>query len=177
MPTTVIIKQGVNPYSANRDLEENKMRKDFNRDHPAYLAPGIADGTWECETAMQERKLETDEWEDCEIDGYDPICRTGYTQRQIWRLTESKEGEKTGVYHDLKTIQPYFNDVGRGVKNFEIRKYDRDFKVGDKIILYEYVEDKLTGAWLRRRIIYILRDAEQFGLMPGYCILGLENIF
>lgn len=92
MPTTVIIKQGegreVNPYSGNRSLEENEMRKDFNRDHPAYSAPGIADGTWECELVWQERQWGYD-WENVS----EPTGITVYT-RQIWVLAESKEGEK-----------------------------------------------------------------------------------
>lgn len=77
--------------------------------------------------------------------------------------------------HNLKTIQPYFNAVGRNEKNFEIRKDDRDFKVGDDLILEEFVDGRFTGIWLAREITYILRDAEQFGLMPGFCILGLKN--
>lgn len=38
----------------------------------------------------------------------------------------------------LKTIQPFFNDVAFGSKRFEVRKNDRDFKVGDFLVLQEY---------------------------------------
>jgi ASC-1-like (ASCH) protein len=42
--------------------------------------------------------------------------------------------------HELKILPQYFNDVQDGSKNFEIRKNDRGFAVGDKIILKEYIQ-------------------------------------
>lgn len=39
--------------------------------------------------------------------------------------------------HELKLVQPFFNDVFTGKKKFEIRKNDRDFKIGDELILKE----------------------------------------
>ena len=78
--------------------------------------------------------------------------------------------------HDLKTIQPYFNDVRTGVKCFELRKDDRGFAVGDVLNLAEYVNGALTGAVITAKVIYLLRDAPQFGLMPGYVILGIEKL-
>lgn len=77
--------------------------------------------------------------------------------------------------HELKTLQPYFNAVGRDEKTFEIRKDDRGFEVGDYLVLQELLNNKLTGIWLTRKITYILRDAEQFGLMKGFCILGFNK--
>ena len=40
--------------------------------------------------------------------------------------------------HALKTIQPYYNDVWRGDKTFEVRYDDRGFQVGDLLKLEEY---------------------------------------
>lgn len=40
--------------------------------------------------------------------------------------------------HELKITEPYFSDVAFGSKNFEIRKNDRDFKVGDILILRKW---------------------------------------
>ena len=50
---------------------------------------------------MQERNPNATnafDWQDCVIDGYDPICKTGWEQRIIWRpvfvpIVEQKEGE------------------------------------------------------------------------------------
>ena len=35
--------------------------------------------------------------------------------------------------HELKTLPEYFDAVFMGKKNFEIRKNDRDYKVGDYV--------------------------------------------
>lgn len=77
--------------------------------------------------------------------------------------------------HTLKTIQPYFNDVVKGYKTFELRKMDRQFTEGDTVILQEFDGEKLTGEEHRMDIDYILKDCPQFGLMEGYCILGLKE--
>ena len=45
--------------------------------------------------------------------------------------------------HNLKLESKYFGDVVNGVKSFEIRQNDRDFNVGDYIILKRY--DPKTG--------------------------------
>jgi hypothetical protein len=78
--------------------------------------------------------------------------------------------------HELKTIEPYFLQLHLGVKDFELRKFDRDYKVGDTLILKQYnaVKRTFTGQSVIREIKYILTDATQFGLMDGYCILGLK---
>jgi hypothetical protein len=79
--------------------------------------------------------------------------------------------------HELKTIEPYFGQVYAGYKNFELRKFDRDYKVGDILILRQYNGDKkhYCGPKVTMKISYILTDASQFGLMDGYCILGLTK--
>ncbi len=75
--------------------------------------------------------------------------------------------------HELKIIPKYFEDVKSGKKNFEIRKDDRDYKVGDLITLKEYENGQYTGREIKNLpIIYILRGATKYGLMDGYCILG-----
>lgn len=40
--------------------------------------------------------------------------------------------------HELKLDDKYFNDVRDGIKTFEIRKNDRDFKAGDLLALSRY---------------------------------------
>lgn len=77
--------------------------------------------------------------------------------------------------HDLKTINPYFQAVWDGVKTFEIRKNDRNFKVGDLLKLREYLPDcsGYTGRVIYAEINYILKQNTFEGLAPGYCALGL----
>ncbi|WP_331384989.1 DUF3850 domain-containing protein [Bacillus badius] len=40
--------------------------------------------------------------------------------------------------HELKIYPQYFKAVVSGKKSFEIRKNDRDFKVGDTLLLHEF---------------------------------------
>ncbi|MEM5599315.1 DUF3850 domain-containing protein [Niallia circulans] len=49
--------------------------------------------------------------------------------------------------HFLKIQPQYFEEVRNGNKSFEIRKNDRDFKVGDTLYLQEYnpLEQEYTG--------------------------------
>jgi len=82
--------------------------------------------------------------------------------------------------HELKTWEAYFQSIKSGDKNFELRRNDRDFKVGDTLLLKEYDRNGkiYTGRKVRCRINYILKDAEaeEFGLKEGYCIMGLDRI-
>lgn len=75
--------------------------------------------------------------------------------------------------HVLKTWQPYFSHVKQGWKRFEIRSDDRGFKPGDLLVLAEWDGEDFTGQDCVRVVRYVLRDAEQFGLMPGYVALDI----
>jgi ASC-1-like (ASCH) protein len=79
------------------------------------------------------------------------------------------------MLHALKTQSSYFKALQTGEKNFEIRKDDRPFKVGDDIVLQEFEEEMYTGKEKKFAISYILRDVPKWGLKPGYCILGLKE--
>ena len=70
--------------------------------------------------------------------------------------------------HRLKIAPEYFEAQEKGIKNFEIRKNDRDFKVGDLIELAEFKDDKSTGGTLIRKITYITDYAQE----PGYVVFG-----
>lgn len=80
--------------------------------------------------------------------------------------------------HFLKVVPEYFEALAEGKKGFEIRKDDRDYKEGDNLVLEEYDPEtkEYTGRALTRRIIYVLRNAEQYGLREGFCILQIEKL-
>lgn len=81
-----------------------------------------------------------------------------------------------GATHHLKCLHPYFDAVARGDKTFEVRLNDRDFQVGDTLKLVRYVDDK--GDWehiVKRRVTYVLHGG-QFGIEPGYVVMGLEKV-
>jgi len=77
--------------------------------------------------------------------------------------------------HELKTWPEYFQAIKSGAKAFELRRDDRDFAVGDELWLREWDPDAqcFTYEDLTVRVTYVLRDAEAFGLMCGFCVLGI----
>lgn len=76
--------------------------------------------------------------------------------------------------HDLKIASEYFDLQDRGIKNFEVRLNDRDYKVGDELNLNEVSEGDYTGRSIKRKIIYIFND-ERY-VKEGYVIIGTKNI-
>jgi len=76
--------------------------------------------------------------------------------------------------HELKTWVHYYNEIVNGRKKFELRKNDRDFKVGDLLILQEYDNDtkEYTGSSCIVSVDYILHGGS-FGLDEGYCIMSI----
>jgi ASC-1-like (ASCH) protein len=64
--------------------------------------------------------------------------------------------------HELKTLPQYFEEVWKGNKTFEVRKNDRNFKVGDEVLLKEYLpfDDEYTGRKVLGMITYILQNFE-----------------
>jgi hypothetical protein len=70
---------------------------------------------------------------------------------------------QTGKVHKLKTWPPYFNEVLSGRKPFEWRIDDRDFEVGDTLVLQEYIpnpenvgrEGKYTGREITKTVSYL----------------------
>lgn len=79
------------------------------------------------------------------------------------------------MVHELKILPEYFDLVRKGIKNFEVRKNDRDFKVGDGLVLYEWTpEGGYTGLIVNKEIGYILDNPEY--CKEGYVILGFKII-
>ena len=74
--------------------------------------------------------------------------------------------------HELKILAKYFKAQKDGIKNFEIRKNDRDYKVGDDLVLLEYNPEskKKTGKLMVVKITYIT-DYKQ---KDGYVVLGTK---
>lgn len=77
--------------------------------------------------------------------------------------------------HKLKTVQPFFNDVFYNRKDFEVRKNDRDFKVGDRLQLIEVVPEGSSQRYVLKDIKYIL-EGGQYGIDKDYVVLGLKEV-
>ena len=77
------------------------------------------------------------------------------------------------MIHELKLQQPFFDDVFYNKKEFEVRKNDRNFKVGDRLKLVEFPSDK--PRFVLKDVKYIL-EGGQYGIENGYVVLGLKEI-
>ena len=81
--------------------------------------------------------------------------------------------------HALKTWPEYFAAVDSGEKNFEVRRFDRPFKVGDTLLLQEWdnKKEEYTGKEIKRAVTYILSgDVNKFGLFADFCVISLKEI-
>lgn len=77
------------------------------------------------------------------------------------------------ITHDLKIYPEFFSAVCTGVKRAELRKNDRDYRVGDTLHLMETPRDSChqTGEFINVIITHIADVGEW---MPGYVLLGVE---
>lgn len=80
--------------------------------------------------------------------------------------------------HNLKIKSEHLEAIVSGVKTFEIRKNDRDFKVGDRVTLIEEEGER----YMTIRINYITSYAQQdgyvvfsFGWIGGGKLIGEEK--
>lgn len=77
--------------------------------------------------------------------------------------------------HYLKIKPEYYKDVECGLKTFELRKNDRDFQVGDILMLIKLDDmGNETDQVCKVKVRYILKDCPQYGLKDGYAILGIN---
>lgn len=76
--------------------------------------------------------------------------------------------------HEVKSVQPHFDDVASGRKTAELRLDDRGYEVGDTLRQLEYVNGELTGNAIAHEITHKLSGGPW--LAPGYCMLSLARI-
>jgi len=102
--------------------------------------------------------------------------------------------------HELKVWSEFYDKIASKLKQFEIRKNDRDFKVGDTLILREFIPccecdgsgkvwdagDKAdcscpkphgnyTGNRADVSVDYVLHGGK-FGIGAGYCVMSITLI-
>ncbi len=80
--------------------------------------------------------------------------------------------------HNLKIADEYYDAVKNGVKTFEVRKNDRDYKVGDSLKLcpVDSNGELVRDLGFKRYITYILtHDDFPLGVPEGYVILALRR--
>lgn len=86
------------------------------------------------------------------------------------------------IPHDmvLRTWPGYFRSIWRGQKRAEIRKNDRNFQVGDRVLLIEF--DPILGYQpspsrdILVEITHLLRADGIPGIETGYCVWSFKII-
>lgn len=76
------------------------------------------------------------------------------------------------MIHSLRTEKRFFEDVKIRKKNFEVRKNDRGYKVGDYLALNEWENDAFTGRSMMVKVTYIL-DEGQF-CKEGFVTMAIK---
>lgn len=77
---------------------------------------------------------------------------------------------------EKKILPCYFEDVISGIKTFEIRKDEDNIQPGDTLLLKEWDGQGYTGREALFNVNYVLRNIPEYGLMKGYCIIGISSL-
>lgn len=75
--------------------------------------------------------------------------------------------------HELKTKSEYLESIISGTKTFEIRKNDRNYKVGDILVLKGWENNHYTGKTYYVIVTYILKKFD--GLKKNYIIMAVKH--
>jgi hypothetical protein len=73
------------------------------------------------------------------------------------------------MYHELKTLPQFYDEIITEMKRFEIRQNDRNFQKGDTLLLREWDGENYTGHAQYARVTYIT-DFEQ---KPGFVVMSV----
>lgn len=88
--------------------------------------------------------------------------------------------------HELKCWPEYFAAVRGGWKRCEIRLNDRDFHVGDTLVLCEWVPDtthapagrtlvgRYTGQRCTTEVTHIVHGSALFGIVPSFVVMSVK---
>lgn len=76
------------------------------------------------------------------------------------------------MIHELKIKDKYFNAIIQREKTFEVRKNDRNFKVGDLLALNEIRDDgQYTDNCVFLKVVYLLDNPDY--CKEGFVVMGL----
>lgn len=76
--------------------------------------------------------------------------------------------------HKLKILPEYYNAQIEGKKNFEIRKNDRNFQIGDWLLLKEY--NPKIKKFTERKVMVEITYITNYQQKDGYVVLGTKYI-
>lgn len=81
------------------------------------------------------------------------------------------------MIHELKCDSKQWPDYKSSLKNNSLRINDRNYAVGDVVVLRLWQDDRfILGETVVKKITHILHDYD-FSKMPkNWCILSLKNV-
>lgn len=74
------------------------------------------------------------------------------------------------MIHELKILPIHFEPVEAGLKLAELRNNDRNFSIGDKLILKEFSNGEYTGRIVIKEVLHI---ADVSSYLPGYVLISM----
>lgn len=111
------------------------------------------------------------------IYGRFPFDDTGTvtTKEAVIRFSGKRPEGSVNQVHDLKCWTASFQALRDLIKKFELRKNDRNYLVGDILLMREWNPDtKYTGRFDYYRVTWILYSG--FGLPEGFCIMSVNPV-
>jgi hypothetical protein len=85
------------------------------------------------------------------------------------------------ITHKLKCWPQFFQPTLNAHKRFEVRKMDRDYQVGDILVLQEWDPDTraYSGREVEVRVDYLLKAfvlGTELPIDPEYCIMSISRL-
>jgi hypothetical protein len=78
--------------------------------------------------------------------------------------------------HELKLEAEFFFNITTGVKTCEIRKNDRNYEIGDTLILYSWLPKEKRYSGEPPLFVIITDITKGYGLKNGYVALSIKKI-
>ena len=160
-----------------QDFEENEEQQGFEANPEKIISKCFSCANWEQCSEKGEAVDYCLDFKSKDIPG--SMSERELQESHFMNQPESQTVDSYGeihdrrTEHDIKTAAGFFEDSKAGIKPFELRKNDRDYKVGDFLKMKKYKNGEYTGDTIRKEITYVLEDFE--GLKQGYCILGVKD--
>ena len=82
------------------------------------------------------------------------------------------------MQHNLKTWPAQFHDVKYGLKRFEIRKNDRDYQVGNLLLLQELNPDTriYSGDECLVVVDYVMTEFPCHAVLDGFAVMSIGKV-
>lgn len=99
--------------------------------------------------------------------------------RETMENNKDEESKPIQRCHVIKVWPPYFQQTVDGDKTWELRVNDRDYKIGDVLMMKEWIPEigEYTGRIINATITYMVesnKDEKFFALPPGMCIMTIK---